>query len=90
MVTKVVGYTEKALKLFGKLRSREIRDLLNSVLRHLKSFRRNEFTQITKFGVTKKAFRSFVAKDGKGREEGRSWLGYWRAEEIVIYSAKVS
>jgi hypothetical protein len=31
-----------------------------------------------------------VAKDGKGREEGRSWLGYRRAEEIVIYSAKVS
>jgi hypothetical protein len=30
-----------------------------------------------------------VAKDGKGREEGSSWLGYRRAEEIVIYSAKV-
>jgi hypothetical protein len=40
MVTKVVGYTKKALNLFGKLRSREIGDLLNSVSRHLKSFRR--------------------------------------------------
>jgi hypothetical protein len=31
-----------------------------------------------------------VAKDGKGREEGKSWLGYWRAEEVIIYSARVS
>jgi hypothetical protein len=55
----VYNNTKKALKLFGKLRSREISDLLNSVLRHLKSFIRNDFTEIVELGVTKKAFRSF-------------------------------
>jgi hypothetical protein len=41
-------------------------------------------------GVSGDLRGGIVAKDGRRREEGKSWLGYWRAEEIVIYSARVS